>query len=373
MIVQLDDGFMKIAPNYLFSFAALVMTLLLPPASTAAGTAPWYEQVSLTGDVRLRYETISLEGAPDQERGRYRGRLGLAVPLHESVRLVVRLATGDGSPVSTNLNFDDGFSTSNIRIDRAYVDWRINSSWQLQAGKLKAPWFRSGGNALLWDSDFNPEGLAATFRTGQMFGSAAALRMEPGPAGDDSLLLTVQGGLDLPLGNSRSLIAGAGYYDYADTAGNVPFYNGSSGGNSTDASGNYRHDYAMLELFAQYKTALGSLPASLFGAWVRNTAIGTGNTAYALGAKIGSTAAQGDVQLAYTWQDTEADAVVATFNDSDFAGGRTASSGHLLGLSYAVHENVTLGATAILSRRLDSTAGTLDYDRVMLDIAVAFE
>ncbi|MDZ7768182.1 MAG: putative porin [Woeseiaceae bacterium] len=263
------------------------MLWLSPKSATAADTVPWYEQVTLAGDIRLRYETISLEGAPDKERGRYRGRLGLTAPLHETVRLVVRLATSDGSPDSTNLNFDDGFAVSNIRIDRAYVDWRINSSWQLQAGKLKAPWFRSGGNALLWDSDFNPEGLAATFRTGRMFGSAAALRMEPGPAGDDSLLLTVQGGLDMPLGNSRSLITGAGYYDYANTAGNVPFHNGSPGGNSNDASGNYRYDYAMLELFAQYKTALGSLPASLFGAWVRNTAIGAGDTAYALGVKIG--------------------------------------------------------------------------------------
>jgi len=349
------------------------MPWLSPQAAAAVDTAPWYEQVSLSGDVRLRYESISVGDASDQERGRYRGRLGLTVPLHDTMRLVVRLATGDGSPVSTNLNFDDGFSASNVRIDRAYVDWRINSSWHLQAGKLKSPWFRSGGNALLWDGDFNPEGLAATFTTARMFGSAAALRMESGPLGDDSLLLTVQGGLSLPLGESRSLITGAGFYEYADSAGNVPFHDGRPGGNSIDASGNYRFDYAMVELFAQYKTALGSLPASLFGAWVRNTAIGSGNTAYALGTKIGSTAAQGNVQLAYTWQDTEADAVVATYNDSDFAGGRTASLGHLFRLSYAAHENVTLGVTAILSRRLESEGGTLDYDRLMFDLAVAFE
>lgn len=364
---------MKIAFKSLFLFAAFAMTWLSPHAATAADTAPWYERVSLTGDVRLRYETINAEGGSDQERGRYRGRLGLAAPLHETVRLVVRLATGDGSPVSTNLNFDDGFSSSNIRVDRAYVDWRINSSWSLQAGKMKSPWFRSGGNALLWDSDFNPKGIAATFKSERTFGSAAALRMEPGPAGDDSLLLAVQGGLKLPLGESRSLILGAGYYDHADTVGNVPFHNGSPGGNSTDATGNYRFDYAMLELFAQYGTTLGRMPASLFGAWVRNTAIGSANTAYALGVKVGSIATQGNVQFAYSWQDTEADAVVATFNDSDFAGGRTGASGHLLSLSYAVHQNVTLGATAILSKRVDSTAGTLDYDRVMLDLAVAFE
>lgn len=361
------------ASKFLFLLAVCAMFWLPPHPADAADTVPWYEQVSVTGDVRFRHETISPEGAPDQERGRYRGRLGLTAPLHETVRMVVRLATGDGSPVSTNLNFKDGFSTSNIRIDRAYVDWRISRSWHIQAGKLKSPWFRSGGNAVLWDSDFNPEGLAATFKSGPAFGSVAALRMDPGPAGEDSLLLTVQGGIDLPLGESRSLITGAGFYDYADTEGNVPFHNGSPGGNSTDVSGNYRYDYAMLELFAQYKTALGGLPASLFGEWVRNTAIGTGNTAYALGAKIGSTAAQGNVQLAYTWQDTEADAVIATFNDSDFAGGRTAASGHLLSLSYAVHENVTLGATAILSRRLDLVGGMRDYDRVMLDLALAFE
>lgn len=364
---------MKTASNYLFLFAACVAPSLSPQPAAAADTTPWYEQVSLSGDVRLRYESISPEGAPDQERGRYRGRLGLIAPLNDTLRLVVRLATSDGSPVSTNLNFDDGFSGSSIRIDRAYVDWRVNGSWHLQAGKVKTPWFRSGGSGLLWDGDFNPEGLAATFKHGRLFGSAAALRMEPGPAGEDSLLLTVQGGLDLPLSESQSFVAGAGYYDYAETAGNVPFHNGSAGGNSTDASGNYLYDYGLLELFAQYRTELGGLPASLFSAWVHNTVIGTGNTAYALGAKIGSTAAQGGVQLAYTWQDTEADAVIATYNDSDFAGGRTASSGHLLSLSYAVHENVTLGATAIMSKRLSPPDGMLNYDRVMLDLVVAFE
>ena len=153
--------------------AIIAGALLAPAAATAGETAAWYDRVEFAGDFRLRYESISEEQGTDRERGRFRGRFGLEAQAADDIRLVFRFATGDGSPVSTNLSFDDGFSAKDLHVDRAYVDWRLNDVWHVYGGKMKSPWFRSGGNALLWDSDLNPEGVAASFSSGRLFGSFA--------------------------------------------------------------------------------------------------------------------------------------------------------------------------------------------------------
>ena len=79
------------------------------------------------------------------------------------VKVVLRIATGDSNPVSTNQNFGDEFSISDLGIDRAYVGWQFSKKLNLLGGKMENPLFRAGDNRLIWDGDFNPTGIAATF------------------------------------------------------------------------------------------------------------------------------------------------------------------------------------------------------------------
>ncbi len=333
----------------------------------------WPERISFDGDFRLRYEAIDAEGSPDRERGRFRARFGIEAEASDDIKLIFRLATGDGSPVSTNLTFDNGFSAKQIQVDRAYVDWSINDHWNLRAGKMASPWFRPGGTPLIWDGDLNPEGAAALFEQGALFGSVAVLSVEERGTADDSLLFTVQGGWTTRFADGNSLTAGLSYFSYSDTAGNLPFYDGSANGNSVDLNGNYLYDYRIVEVFAEFKGKLGDLPMTLYADLVKNNEVSTEDSAFAIGANFGAAKNPGDWEFGYAWHDTEADAVVGTYNDSDFAGGRTDSNGHFIKSKYAVRDNVSLGATLILAERGEFAGAELGYDRIMLDIEFTFE
>ena len=117
----------------------------------------------------------------------------------------------------------------------------------------------------------------------------------------------------------------------------------------------------------------GSLPLSLYGHYTVNTEVDREDTAYALGAKIGAAKQKGEWEASWTWQDIEADAVIGTFNDSDFGGGGTDSEGHMIKGKYSLGKNVTIGGTFFLNR-VDRFQGTeRDFNRIQLDLEFKFK
>src|SRR5690606_18283885 len=103
------------------TLGASALCLVAPLPAEAAedpGGAAWSERVTFDGDFRLRHEAIREEPGEDRDRERYRARFGIAAKLTENLELGLRLATGEGDPVSTNLDFGESFSAANIRIDR---------------------------------------------------------------------------------------------------------------------------------------------------------------------------------------------------------------------------------------------------------------
>ncbi len=354
-------------------FAAGLLVPALVFASPADAQTGWSDRIELSGDFRLRWETIDAEGSANRERARFRARFGIETQASNDLRLVFRLATGDGSPVSRNLTMDSGFSAKEILVDRAYVDWRLNDAWRVNAGKVGRPWFRAGGTQLVWDNDLTPEGIAVLYRDGGLFGSAGAFVVEERSTADDSLLLTLQAGLSHDIGDGAKLTAGVSYYGYTEAEGNLPFYDGDPRGNRVDAAGNYLSDFRLVELFAEYKSQLGDLPVTVYADVVQNTGADDEDLAYAIGANLGRAADRGTWQVGYAWQDTEADAVVGAFSDSNFGGADTDSRGHLLRSSYALRDNVRLGGTLFVNERGMTTGNTLDYDRIMFDIQFSFE
>jgi len=347
--------------------------LLMLSAPAAAQEESWVDRIKLKGDVRLRHESIDEDGEEDRSRMRFRTRFGLSAEVRDDVKFVLQLATGGDSPVSTNQSFDDGFSTKDIGVDLAYVDWKINDNVTFYGGKMKNPLFKAGGVPLIWDGDLNPEGFAAKFSQGNFFGTAGGFSVEERSSTDDSLLYVVQAGIKFPLGDAAKLTAGVGYFAYTDTIGNEPFYNGSSKGNTVDLNGDYLYDYENTEVFAQLDTRLGDWPFRVYAHATKNNEAPTEDTAYAVGAKMGSAKNEGDVEFSWTYQDIEADAVIGTFNDSDFGGGGTDSDGHLLKAKYAVSKKIFIGGTLFLNN-VDRFQGTEhDYNRLQLDVEFKFD
>jgi hypothetical protein len=239
------------------SIALLTSAMFLVLAQpVVAAEESWTDRITFNGDVRFRFESIDEDTEVERERNRFRARFGFTAKVQDDFKVVIQLASGGDNPVSTNQSIDGGFSRKDIGLDLAYVDWKINDAFTLNAGKIKNPFFKAGKVPLIWDSDLNPEGLAAKFSSGMFFGTAGFFTVEERSSSDDSLLYAVQGGVKFPLTKNLKLTAGAGYFTYTNTIGNEPFFDGNPRGNSVDADGNYVYDYENTEVFAQLDTSV---------------------------------------------------------------------------------------------------------------------
>jgi hypothetical protein len=335
----------------------------------------WKDSLDWQGDFRLRYEAIDEQGEAERNRFRFRGRFGLASQVTENLQFTVRIATSNGDPVSTNLTFGDGFSTKDIAIDRAFFNWNVVGGLDVAFGKMSNPWFRAGGNSLLWDGDLNPEGIVANWQSlsGPFFANLGTFAVAERSSGDNSWLNAVQAGINFRLSETSRLRFAGSFFAYTNTIGNQPFYEGRAKGNSVDANGNFIYDYETVEISTEYGVVINGWPTSFFGVWAQNTAVDEADTALALGVRIGSTNVRGDAQFSYAWHDTEADAVMGIFSDSDFGGGETDSKGHFIKAKYALRARIILAATFIISEIGEFRDDRHDYDRLQLDVEYLFQ
>lgn len=347
--------------------AAPVPAHCAPPANDG-----WAERISTSGDLRLRYESIRRSPGTDVDRERYRGRLGLTLDASDALEIGVRLATGEGSPVSTNLDFGESFALDNIRIDRAYIGWSANETVELVGGKMKNPLFRAGDNTLMWDNDLNPKGIAAKVESGIFFGTVGGFILDDRNDGVESWLYAVQAGAQFGQPDSSILSAGIGWFDYSDIEGNSSLFGDDAQGNSVDAAGNYLHDYDVMEVFAQYESTVAGWPVTFFADWARNSRVAIANTAWSVGVNFGKAQEARTMEFSWSWRDTEADALIGIFTDSDIADGNTDSRGHMLQALYRMTEHAGIAATLILSEYGQFTDASTDFDRLMLDIEFSF-
>lgn len=332
----------------------------------------WTDAITPIGDVRLQYDAIYEDGEEDRERARYRLHIGASMQFSDNLKGYFVYGTNGDNPVSGNEAMDGHYRIDDLGVDLAYVDWTVNDGTNIYVGKMKNPLYRPGGNPLFWDSDFNPEGVALRYKPGMLFATAAAFVVEKRSSADDSLMYAAQGGFSRNLSTDDKLTAGLGYYDYTNTIGNPPFHNRGARGNTVDAQGNLVFDYGILQLFVQYDTRLGELPFAVFADYARNTEVSVSDAGYAFGFKAGTAKAPGTWQVSWAYQDIEADAVIGTFNDSDFGGGGTDATGHLIKGKYILAERWILGGTLIVTE-VEKIAGSgHDYSRLQLDVEFKF-
>jgi len=354
--------------------ALIAISLVIASVQPArAEDSSWTDRIDFSGDIRLRYEGIDEQLEIERNRMRFRSRFGFTAIASDNVEVILRLATGGGNPVSTNQSFDDGLSTKDIGVDLAYVDWTISDQLNIYAGKMKNPLFKSGSVPLVWDGDLTPEGVALKYSAGMFFATVGGFSVEERSDTDDSLLYVVQGGVNVALGESNKLTLGLGYFTYTNTIGNVAFYNGRAKGNTLDVNDQYVFEYKDTELFAQFDTSVANWPLQIFAHYVQNNEVAREDVAIAYGAKVGSSKDKGQTQFTWTFQDIEADSVVGTFNDSDFGGGGTDSSGHILNVKYGVSKNIFLGGTFFVNKVERFQGIEHDYDRVQLDVEIKFD
>jgi hypothetical protein len=337
----------------------------------------WTDRISFKGDFRLRYEDIDRELRERRNRYRYRARLGLSAAVTSDAKVVMQIASGADDPVSRNVTFDGGFTTKDIGFDLVYVDWTALDGSHVIGGKMKNPLFRAGGVSLIWDSDLNPEGFVATVSKGMFFGTVAGFSVEERAQSSNSNFYAAQAGGKIAIGDQSTLTAGAGFFAYTNTIGNEPFFNGQPKGNTVltdiDGANSYVFDYKNTEVFAQFDTRIGDWPLTVYGHWTRNNEVDDQDTAIAFGARIGKAKGKRTMELGWTYQDIDADAVIGTFSDSDFGGGGTDAKGHIVKAKYALSKNIFLAGTYFSNVINRFSLPEEDYDRLQIDLEFKFE
>jgi hypothetical protein len=68
----------------------------------------------------------------------------------------------------------------------------------------------------------------------------------------------------------------------------------------------------------------------------------------------------------------EADAVIATFTDSDFAGGGTDGKGHVVEFNYGLRDRLVFGFKYFLNQRGADAGNERDYNRLQADLNFAY-
>lgn len=332
----------------------------------AAREAP--PRLAFSGDLRYRHESIDEAGQRSRNRHRLRARLGAEATLAEDLTVELVLATGGDDPVSANQTLGSSFTRKDFGVDRAYFDWRPTERARVAGGKMPNPFHRPGEHHLIFDRDLNPEGLALGYGFGGWFFNLAGLVVEERADAPDALLFGGQLGYRAALAGGARLTAGLSYYDYRATQGSAPFYDGAAAGNRLDALGRYLSDFDDAEAFAELELDAGGRPLLVFADYVVNTAAAGDDSGFAIGARYGAVAGRGGWALGWAYQALDADAVVGTFTDSDFAGGGTDNEGHVLELSYGLRERWRFDARYFANRRGADAGAERDYDRLQLDV-----
>jgi hypothetical protein len=349
--------------------------------------ADWATKIKFRGDLRFRDENFDMEravsgeavDAADRNRARIRARFGADIAVTDTVKATVALATGADDPRSSNQTLTGEATRKEFRLDLAYVDWRFMNGGNLVLGKQKYPFWRPT-QSLFYDGDFNPEGAAATFDRGMLFGNAYAWWLEerfnadPNGQNADTLLYGAQLGLKFPLFGGETRVA-AHYYDLGGGQFSNPFYANSSNGNTTILEGTtpvLAFDYDVVELSGEINATVFNLPLAVFAQYAENQDPDDLNTAYAVGAMLGKASNPRTWEFGAMYESMEKDALFAQMIDSDFGDGRTDAEGWVLKAGYAPVRNVTLNGTYFINT-LNKDVGTeLDYNRLQLDVNYKF-
>jgi hypothetical protein len=356
----------------------------IEPSNAPMAAETWSDRIILDGDFRYRYERIDPEGSDARTRNRIRARTNIKAKVADNLDVGFGLATGGEDPVSTNQTLGGGGSSKGVVLNLAYVDWEATDGLHLFAGKFKNPLTKAGGQPLMWDGDWTPEGLALKYSRDWFFINAFGSFLESDTKkSNDSFAWGGQFGVSTSLGDVK-LAGGLGYFsieaagksttfgdptDPGDFFGNTAIEPGGLAcGTTPDVECIYAYDYLLTQAFAEAKFDIGDWPAVVFMDYVNNSDPSDNDTGWTLGTSIGQTKDRGQMKFTYIYADKEADSMLGLVTDSDFGGGGTDSKGHWLRFNYGVSKSWTIGAQYFINEVDLASGSKSDYNRLMIDM-----
>jgi len=346
----------------------------------------WAQNLSLKGDLRLRYQTDWAQGVPDRNRARLRLRIGAKTRIVENMKAGFGLATGglkisgtnavDTDPRSTNFTFGDTFSKGTLFVDYAYLEYSPFDWVSIVGGKMKNPLWQS--TDIVMDTDLNPDGIALPFKYPlssqiDLFATVAGFIIdEAGNDPDDPAVYVLQPGALVSLNDRVTLKVAAACYSF--NVQNKAIDN-SAGTNTTNAGKNASR-YAPLvpSLDCTVSEFAGQYSVGLFADYVVNTATSSKNTGYGMGVRLGDAKVngRGTWQIRYIARALEKDAFPDAFPDSDSYGGQTNVKGNELIVEMGLTKSASLSLDYYAMDRIDNATAATPRSLLQMDIIMKF-
>lgn len=361
--------------KYALTISMVLMMVVSLLSVSNAQAKDWPDQFAFGGSFRLRHEIINQQNQQQEQRDRMAARLKMKAVVNPKVDVVMRLASGAlDQPTSTNQTLGDSGNNKPFNLDLAYIDWRPCSRMDFTAGKMLLPFEKVGGNELLFDSDWTPEGASLKymhhFDRADLFVSAGDIWLHENAQGPDTSLLGVQvvGQTNL---SEVKVLAGLGRFQYANMKGQDTLGKADTAfGNSLDTSNKYLNNYELNEIFAQAQW-LKRWPLTLYADFVNNVMVSRDKQGFVAGLKWGHLKNVGDWSVGYQYEKLEKDAVVGGLTNSDFAGGGTDGKGHRFKASYELAQGTSATLTYYDTKKSISS-NELNDRRVQLDFGFKF-
>lgn len=320
-----------------------------------------FEGFVWSGDLRLRNEQFwytdglgPAAAAHDNNRFRYRARIGFTKQITDWALIGVRVATDTTDYRSTNISFGEAsdFSYDSIFFDKVYAQFTlpdpgIGLSTQLTAGKMTNPfiWKAVALDRIVWDDDITPEGIAFTStlplaENAKIWLTGAWYNELQNSTHADPRMFGVQTGGSIKLPGAFEIGARATYYDWAHLANDATTATRTGFFDRSAANGNlpnaFDPDMRLIESSAYVSFGgVESWPVTVWGTWVMNLAadggivrgvsIGAEDQAWGTGFELGD--AKKWARFGVAFQHVEANAVPAQYTDSDMFDGRTNREG----------------------------------------------
>ena len=345
----------------------------------------WVQTVKLKGDFRLRHELDQNKGVHNDNRDRIRMRLGVEAKPNDQMTVGIGLATGKLSdPRSTNVTLGQNSADKNnpnswkdVTLDYAYGEYKPLTWVTLTGGKMKNPLWQP--NDLLWDTDINPEGVAAQLSYGlasnvDVFMNNMLFILTEDRLSKDAepYMVGIQPGVKWGISDAVNLKMAVAYYNFMGVQERGKFDNQTT--NSLDAANKYLYGYNSVNPSIELgvKDPLGGVVpyASVFGDYVQNLSLPSGvsgRSGYDYGVKFGAekVAGAGQWQTKLSYDTLGKDAFLDIFPDSDRYSGKTNMNSYEAILEYGLGKNASLGLDYYWAESKTKVSGTTSPAQVL--------
>ena len=301
-------------------------------------------ELKFNGDFSYRNDNLE-NGTVDSNRDRVRLQLNATADVNDKAKVVVGLRTGTTKSGWNDMG--DSNSLKNVALNLAYVEYAAAPFAKVTLGKMNRPW---ESNALFFDNDIKPEGLAVALKHDSgLFGSAFKLKLSEGITLKDSNLVGVQVGMKKNLGG----------FDVAATATSLQQEIVTTSTQKVD----------QLVLGGSVGKVFAGVPVTAFYEHLSNDKAKTQDKATAYGVTFGNAKKAGNWEVSVMKQKAEANALSSVWTDSDFGGEATLHDGTAIRAAYAVADGWKVRANYF---DVDVGANKTDYKRLMVDLVFAF-